>query len=59
MIELFSFDELTQLNISFDNEMYLFKKGEVTSAGLIPTITQLNIGIRLIDFESDEKWVAQ
>lgn len=59
MIELFSFDELTQLNISFDNEMYLFKKGEVISVGLIPTITQLNIGIRLIDFESDEKWVAQ
>lgn len=59
MIELFSFDELTQLNISFDNEMYLFKKGEVTSVGLIPTITQLNIGIRLIDFESDEKWVTQ
>ena len=59
IIELLSFEELKQLNIAFDNDVYLFKKGEVVSDGLIPTITRLNIGIRLIDFESDEKWVTQ
>jgi hypothetical protein len=55
-IELYSFDELISNNISFDNSIYVFKKGEDISANLIQTITKIDLGIGKIDISTGEKW---
>ena len=55
-IELYSFDELISNNISFDNSIYVFKKGEDISANLIQTITKIDLGIGKVDISTGEKW---